>query len=136
MGTFFDDYGVVVGLGLEIGEWCFVACTGTFIILCLVLIVVHCGSGLDIDVVVETASAYVGRFGDDVDDIIGFTDGWVHLDKVGLDYDFGMVVFERDVDVEFIVIWLDSIDEDFVGTEVTVVGWGQMGVDEVSGGTK
>jgi len=131
-----DHHPAVVGLGIEVGERRLVSCTGTLITPRLVLTAAHCGSGLDVDLVVDSGSAYFGRSADDVDEVIGFIDGWVHPDKSGLDYDLGMVALEHDVDVQPTALWADTIDEDFVGAEVTAVGWGQSSDDSETGGTK
>ena len=131
-----DHHGAVVGIGMELGEARIIACTGTLITPRLVLTAAHCGADLDLEVAVDVGAVFFGQSSDDTDEIIGLSQAWIHPEKDGLDYDLALVELEEDAPVRPSAIWLGPIDDDFVDTELTVVGWGQSSEASHSGGTK
>ena len=144
-GQLEPDFPATVGLGAELGQYTFSACTGTLITPRIILSAAHCGGDLPPDLIVQAGKAFFGPSVYEADAVVGFTDIVVHPNYDELESgwggslgsnDFSLLVLAEDAPVQPVLYWTEPLDETWIGTPIKSVGFGITGGGQDDSGTK
>lgn len=138
-----DDFPAAVGLG----AYGFTVCSGSLITPRLVLTAGHCGSDIDLEVVVAFGEAFFGTLATEPDHVRSFADMVVHPDYVPLvssplggtlgEFDVAVLELAEDAPVDPIWFRTESLKPRAAeGSEVVSVGFGLTDTSTFTGGEK